>query len=145
MTWFGESTPFRPGGRRTICRPPPPTLLQFWSHFHERFVMCWNEWENDFPIFIFRVIVKIHRKLTIFRTKKIITRKTTSTIIRNSLAIFTSFSAHKFISTRLTSRCVTFGLLCRLLWNLESQFSNDEKFLLHVFISFQFIALQCFR
>ena len=55
---------------------PPP---QFWSHFHERCVMRWNGWKNNLPIFvifIFRVIVKIHRKLTILRTKNTITRKT---------------------------------------------------------------------
>ena len=38
---------------------PPP---QFWSQFHERCAMCWNEWKTItyliFPIFIFRNIVK---------------------------------------------------------------------------------------
>ena len=41
-----------------IARPPP--LLQKWSHFNRRCVMCWNEWKINFPclaIFIFWVIV----------------------------------------------------------------------------------------
>ena len=46
----------------------PPTL-QFWSCLYERCVMCWNEWKMNFPIFIFQVIVKVHRKLIISRTK----------------------------------------------------------------------------
>ena len=46
-----------------ICRPLP---LQFWSHFHERYGMCWIEWKINFPIFIFRVIVKISYPKKIF-------------------------------------------------------------------------------
>ena len=52
-----------------ICRPPPSILIQF------LWMMCnvLNRMENEiifYAIFIFRVIVKIHRKLTIFKTKK---------------------------------------------------------------------------
>ena len=42
---------------------------QFWSQFQERCAMRWNEWKNNFPILFFWVIVKFHRKLTVFRTK----------------------------------------------------------------------------
>ena len=58
--------------RLRICRPPSS---QFWSSFHKRCEMCRNEWKINFPIFIFRVIVKIHRKLTVFRLKMTITPK----------------------------------------------------------------------
>ena len=49
-----------------ICRPTPP---QFWCSFNERRAMCWNEWKINFPIFIFRFIVNIHRKLGWFEYK----------------------------------------------------------------------------
>ena len=48
---------------------------QYWSHFQETCAMCWNEWKNNLPNFISWIIVKINRKLTIFRTKMTIARK----------------------------------------------------------------------
>ena len=55
-----------------ICKPTPPPLPQFCSHFNERCRMCWIEWKfyfQIFPILIFRVIVKIHWKLGRWRHK----------------------------------------------------------------------------
>ena len=60
----------------TINKPlsfPPPS--QFWSHFYERCAMCWNEWKNNFPIFIFRVIVIFVLKTVNFSWIFTITRK----------------------------------------------------------------------
>ena len=57
------------GSVPTSDKQHPP---QFSSHFHARYAICWKKWKISFPIFvifIFRVIVKTHRKLTIFRTK----------------------------------------------------------------------------
>ena len=48
---------------------PPPPPSQFSSHFHERCAKCWIEWKINFPIFIFRIIVKIHRNLAILSQK----------------------------------------------------------------------------
>ena len=52
----------------------------FWRNGHvcmkyAHCAMCWNEWKNNLPNFISWIIVKINRKLTIFRTKMTITRK----------------------------------------------------------------------
>ena len=66
--------------------------------------MCWNEWKINFPIipiFIFRVIVKIHRKLTIFRTKVTITRKIEIGKIWN--LIFLLFSRFRIFHVNLTT------------------------------------------
>ena len=41
----------------------PPLPSQFGSRFHERCAMWWIEWKISFPIYIFRVIVKIQRQL----------------------------------------------------------------------------------
>ena len=51
---------------------PRPQLS---SYFQERCGICWNEWKVNLSINIFWVIMKIHRKLTFFRTKMTITRK----------------------------------------------------------------------
>ena len=41
----------------------PVPSKDIWSHFYGRCAMCWNEWKINFRIFIFWVIVKIHRTL----------------------------------------------------------------------------------
>ena len=53
--------------------PRPPSPLQYCSQFLWK--MCWTEWKINFPIYIFRVIVKVHRKLAVFNTKMTRTHK----------------------------------------------------------------------
>ena len=60
-------TKYGPLSQVRICRLSF-VYLPFCSHFHDRCAMCWIEWKIKFPIFIFRVIVKIHQKLTVFST-----------------------------------------------------------------------------
>ena len=56
-----------------ICRPPRAPLPSplFCSHF-QWYAMCWIKWQINFtifPIFVFQVIEKIHRKLVWWRHK----------------------------------------------------------------------------
>ena len=72
--------------------PPSP---QFWSNFYGRCAMCWIELKINFLIFIFRVIVKIHRKMTVFSTKRMKNDKKSKNRNRKNLEYYFSFdSAH---------------------------------------------------
>ena len=51
-----------------ISRPPVPSVLLPFS-WKMRNVLNWIEWKINFPIFIFWVIVKIHRKFEWFEYK----------------------------------------------------------------------------
>ena len=80
----------------TTSRPPPHP--QFWSHSYERCAMYWNESKINFPTFIFRVIVKIHRKLWTYEYKITISRK-----IKSEIWFFFRFSRFRIFHVNLTT------------------------------------------
>ena len=79
-------TPFVILPTMDLQTPPSP---QYWSSFYGWCAMCWNEWKIIIPIFIFRVIVKINRKLRWFEYKMTTTRKTTIRKIWNLIFLST--------------------------------------------------------
>ena len=56
-----------------ICRPPPPPTFD--PVFYGWCAMCWNEWKINFPILIFRVIMKNSSKIGVFKHIKYFWKK----------------------------------------------------------------------
>ena len=100
--WVREYCVNRQNADQTVCQKrksrfflwgaPPP---QFCSRFDERCAMCWIKWKINFMIFIFRIIVKNHRKLAWFEYKNDPNSKNTN---RKNLKFDFSFDAAHFAS-----------------------------------------------